>query len=149
MRSFYLALLSLFASCTNMQKETRTQNDYYPTYTKNLESKIKTIELSYISWACACANWTDSKDYHKYLDSGRVSDIAIFIEPSDSSLKLPDTLGYSGDIIKFTGQFYKEKGYPKDYIKNEEEVDSARVFRYAKYEIIESNYRNFIDPKKE
>ena len=149
MRFFCLILFSFFASCTNRQKEARTQNDYYPTYTKNLEGKIKTIDLRYISWGCACANWTDSKDYYKYLDSGRVSDIAIFIEPFDSSLRLPDTLGYSGDIIKFTGQFYKEKGYPKNYIKTEEEVDSARVFRYTKYEIMESNYRKFIDHKKE
>lgn len=26
-------------------------------YPKNLSDKIETIEVSYIAWACACANW--------------------------------------------------------------------------------------------
>lgn len=108
-----------------------------------LVEKEQTIELSYIAWACDCASWATLEDIRKYHDNSgdTLADLSIFIEPADTSLSLPDTLGYNGDIIKFTGQFYKEKGFPKEY-RSQEKPDKARVFRYTKYQVIESNYKH-------
>ena len=88
MKFFFLLLFGFLISCTNRDKTSNLNvYKYYPTYTKNLKDTVQTLEFQYISWGCACTNWTYSKDY-KYLDSGRISDIAIFIEPSDSIFKL-------------------------------------------------------------
>jgi len=57
---------------------------------------------------------------------------------------LPDTLGFTGDIVQFTGQYYLNKGFPKGYRRTEEPVDKAKVFRYTAYKIIKSNYRESI-----
>jgi hypothetical protein len=107
-----------------------------------LVEKEQTIELSYIAWACDCANWVTQEDIQKYHDTpgDTLANLSIFIEPADKSLSLPDTLGYNGDIIKFTGHFYKEKGLPKDY-RSQENPDKASVFRYTKYQVIKSNYK--------
>ena len=111
------------------------------------ENKIKTVNLTYISWACECANWIEENEYDKFEKQGKLAENSIFIEPIDSSLELPDTLGYSADIIKFTGQFYTQKGYPKNYPKSEEKPEPARVFRYTNYKVIRSNYRDFVEKK--
>lgn len=92
-------------------------------------------------WACECANWTTQEVLAKYQDTGKLSDHCVFVEPANKSLILPDTLGYSGDIVQFTGQYYVEKGYPNDYVKGEQQVDKAKVFRYTSYKILKSNYR--------
>ena len=133
-------IVALLLSCS----DPTSSPNYYPTYTKNLEDKIQTLELQYIAWACECANWATLSDINKYQDTGILSDHSFFIEPADTSLNLPDTLGYSADIVRFTGQFYQEKGYPKNYEKSEQQVQKARVFRYTKYKVIRSNYREFI-----
>lgn len=92
-------------------------------------------------WACECANWATQDVIIRYQDTGKLSDHCVFVEPADTTLTLPDTLGYSGDIVQFTGQYYIEKGYPSDYIKGEQQVDKAQAFRYTSYKIIKSNYR--------
>lgn len=115
--------------------------------TNSLDEKTQTIELSYIAWGSDCANWATRDDIKKYNDSGdTLADLSIFIEPADNSLILPDTLGYNGDLIQFTGQFYKSKGFPKGYSSNEM-PDKSRVFRYTKYKVIESNYKHTKDNK--
>ena len=98
-------------------------------------------------WACACANWTTLDDINKYQNKGSLEDHCIFVEPVDKKLILPDTIGYSGDIVEYTGQFYIDKGFPKNYIQNEEPVEKAKVFRYSTYKIIKSNFRDFINAK--
>ena len=109
-----------------------------------LDEKKQTINLSYVTWACDCANWATPEDIEKYNDNNgdSLAHLSIFIEPADSSLTLPDTLGYSGDLIRFTGRFYKKKGFPKGY-ESIEHPDKARVFRYTAYKVIYSNYRQF------
>lgn len=108
-----------------------------------LEEKEQIIELSYIAWGCDCANWATLEDIKKYHDNigDTLAGLSVFIEPADESLILPDTLAYQGDIIKFTGQFYKGKGFPKEY-KSFENPEKSRVFRYTKYEVLESNYKH-------
>lgn len=90
-------------------------------------------------WACECANWATQDVLAKYQDTGKLSDHCVFVEPANKSLTLPDTLGYSGDIVQFTGQYYVDKGYPNDYVKGEQKVDKAKVFRYTSFKIIKSN----------
>jgi energy-coupling factor transporter transmembrane protein EcfT len=108
--------------------------------TNSLEKKEQVITLSYIAWACDCANWATRDDIQKYNDSSdALADHCIFIEPADKSLTLPDSLGYNGDVIKFTGHFYKEKGFPKSY-SSIENPKKASVFQYTQYQVIKSNY---------
>ncbi|CAL2101541.1 conserved membrane protein of unknown function [Tenacibaculum sp. 190130A14a] len=110
----------------------------------SLSEKVETIELTYIAWACDCANWATKEDLKKYSENigDSLAYQSIFIEPSDESIKLPDTLGYSNDIIKFTGQFYQNRGFPKDY-QSFENPDKARIFRYTDYEVVKSNYGEY------
>jgi len=109
-----------------------------------LEDKIQKVQFHYISWACACANWATSDNIEKYKDTGKLSDNCVFIEPANKLFSLSDTIGYSGDIVEFTGQYYEEKGFPNDYIKTEEPVDKAKIFRYTAFRVIKSNYHNYI-----
>ncbi len=109
-----------------------------------LEEKEQTIDLSYIAWACDCANWATQEDIRKYHDNlgDTLADLSIYVVPINDSLTLPDTLGYSGDIIKFTGHFYKEEGFPKGY-NSFEDPEKARVFRYRAFQVIKSNYHEY------
>lgn len=109
--------------------------------TNSIDEKIQPIELSYVAWGCDCANWATLSDIKKYNDSGdTLASLCIYIEPTDNSIALPDTLGYNGDLIRFTGQFYKSKGFPKGYSSDQIPVKS-RVFKYTTYEVINSNYK--------
>ena len=118
------------------------------TKSNKLDTKVQTIELHYITWACECANWATASDIEKYSDNvgDTLADLSMFIEPADSSIILPDTISYNGDIVRFTGQFYNDKGFPKNF-KSDHRPDKARVFRYTKYQIIKSNYREAINDK--
>lgn len=109
-----------------------------------LNEKTETIELTYIAWACDCANWATKDDLYKYSENigDSLAYQSIFIEPINQSIELPDTLGYSNDIIKFTGQFYKKRGFPKGY-QSFENPEKARVFRYTDYEVVKSNYSDY------
>jgi hypothetical protein len=117
------------------------------TQQNKLDGKVQTEEFHYIMWACECANWATQDVLTQYQDTGKLSEHCVFVEPASKSLILPDTLGYSGDIVQFTGQYYVERGYPNDYVKGEQQVDKAKVFRYTAYKIIKSNYREFVNDK--
>jgi len=136
-----------FISCQTKNPNSHETN-YYPTYTKDLEDSVQTIDLMYIVWGCQCAEWVTEMDYKNALDNGdTLVNKAVFVEPADSLIQFPDTLVNSGDLIRFTGQFYKDKGYPKKYPVTEMQVDKARVFRYSRYEVLRSNYGDIIsDP---
>jgi hypothetical protein len=118
-------LIFLLFSCSTQQKK--------------LNRKIETVEFHYINWACECANWA-TLDVIKKYENDSLASHCVFVEPADTSLILPDTLGYINDIVQFTGQYYIDKGYPNDYVKGEQQVDKAKVFRYTSYKIIKSNY---------
>jgi hypothetical protein len=111
------------------------------TQTNKLEEKKQTIKLEYIAWACECANWATPEDVKRINKGDPFSEKCVFIEPANSNLILPDTIGYSNDIVEFTGQFYIYKGYPNNYHKTEQDVEKAKVFRYTNYKIIVSNYK--------
>ena len=109
-----------------------------------LNEQEETIELQYIAWACECANWATLEDIKRYSrnDDDSLAQSCVFIEPANKSLELPDTLRYSADIIRFTGKFYEKKGFPKNYV-SDQNPDMARVFRYTEYDVVRSNYKNY------
>jgi hypothetical protein len=149
MRLLILFLVITFLSCADNKVEVKDQLkdstvdiDLKPASkllydsTNTLEDKIQTLELDYIVWGCACANWVTITDYKKYADSGQLASHCIFIEPADTSLKNADNIIPSEDYIKVTGQFYTRKGYPKGTYQREEQLDSARIFRYSKISVL-------------
>ncbi len=92
-------------------------------------------------WASECAKWATQNVIAKYQYTGKLSDHCIFVEPASKSLILLNTLGYSGEKVQFTGQYYVDKGYPNDYAQGEQQVDKANVCRYTSYKIIKNNHR--------
>lgn len=117
--------------------------------TNELDGTIQKLKLEYVDWSCACANWATAEDIRNaHEKDSSLADKCVFIEPTDSALILPDTIGYGGDQIVFRGQFYKDKGYPKGYKIYEEPVEKARVFRYTQYKIIRSYYKQVMDERK-
>ncbi len=117
---------------------------------KQLEDKKQTVKFKNIDWFCACARCAEPDTAAKYQRVGgdRLADHCVFIEADNPSIRLSDTLGYSGDMIEITGQFYVNKGYAKDYVKTEEPLAKARVFRYTAYKVIRSNHRTVMDELK-
>src|SRR4029077_13588017 len=101
--------------------------------------------LEHVSRTCACPHWGSPNGVDSYLDSGKLSEHCVFIEAADSTVELADTLGYKHDIIQFTGQFYKETGFPKNYPRTKQYAAKAKVFHYTKYLVIKSNYRSIIN----
>ena len=103
--------------------------------TNTLTGKIETLELVYIDWFCACANWITIEDKKKYEDSGLAMH-AIFIEPANPSLNLPESFNHLQNRIKATGQFYVREDYPQGTVQMEEPLEKAKVFRYTSIQII-------------
>lgn len=106
-----------------------------------LQETEQTVELSYIAWACDCADWVIPEHAKKYYDNinDTLAKLSMYIEPENDKLKLPDSFYVSGNKIKFTGKFYKEKKFPKHYF-SAELPGRAKVFRYTKYEIVKPFY---------
>jgi hypothetical protein len=142
----FLFLSFIIASCSAGPDKAKT--DLPGTTTTAAISKAKVIsdstniltgttdvlELEYIAWGCACANWITTTDRKKYQDSGLVQH-AIFIEPAESSLELPLYFDAFRHTLKLTGQFYVRPGYPKGTVETEEHLEKARIFRYTDIEV--------------
>jgi hypothetical protein len=106
-----------------------------------LSDHEETITLTYVNWACDCADFVETKHFKENPISEPKSDAYIFIEPSRPELKL-DTGFYSEQhfykYIRLTGRFYLDKGIPESYeMKTPEKPDHAKVFRYDKIEYID------------
>ncbi|MFK7933296.1 MAG: hypothetical protein AB8G22_07290 [Saprospiraceae bacterium] len=101
---------------------------------------VDTIEVTYIAWACACANWLPTK----YLKTPNYettdnSEDCIFIEAENEELRIPDEyrLGGYGNRIKLIGQFYRDEGISRYYEQpTSQKPKIAKVFRYSKIEVI-------------
>jgi hypothetical protein len=109
-----------------------------------LEENIQTIQLQNFGGSGECSNWVTTSDVAKFNNvSDRLAEHLIAIESSNPNQVLPDTLGYSDDIIKFTGRFYKNNyGYAKT-CRNRTFIEKGRIFQYTTYEVIKSSYRDF------
>lgn len=103
---------------------------------KNDFEKEQNIELTYIAWACDCANWATKNDIEKYINSeDKLAKKCVFIEPTNDNVKIPDSLIRNKTQIIFKGTFYKEKGFPKGF-ESKQNPEKAKVFRYYEYKII-------------
>jgi len=107
---------------------------------KNLSGMTETIEVSYVNWACDCANFIERKfyKYNSYYEAKEED--CIFIEPTNKDRKIPDIYyekGHFEYFLKLKGQFYKDKGVPNSYDrKTPEKPEPARVFRYDSFELV-------------
>ena len=108
-----------------------------------LTGKNDSLELCYIVWGCACANWVTPDDFDKFKDK-ELDKHCIFIEPVNDSLQLPIYFEPCRHRIKVKGQFYSEPDYPKGTVQTEEHLDKAKVFRYNTLEVIENSSLEYL-----
>ena len=104
---------------------------------RTLSAKEETITVCYVNWACDCADFIAQKNMKDKIQE----DSCFFIEPADSSLKVPENF-YDTDrfhkALVLTGRFYMHKGIPRSYEqKTEEKPGKARVFRYTVIKMVE------------
>lgn len=109
--------------------------------TNKLTDKVENLEIEYTIWSCACPQWTKSKDLKIYDTTVKFIDKHFYIEPADSTLKIPIYFQPYRHKVKVIGQFYEREDYPKGTIEMEDPMPKAKVFRYTKIEVI--NNSNF------
>jgi hypothetical protein len=109
---------------------------YKQYHINDLEAKKETITLSYISWACDCANWVTPEQMNKYSDNiESLSKLCVNIEAADKKHAIPYNLYSNNTVIKLTGKFYKYRKLPNTGT-DEFYVAKARTFRYDSYKVI-------------
>lgn len=118
---FSLILIFLLIGCSENKKE--------------LE-KEQNIELTYIAWACECANWATKNDIVKYQDfEDKLAEKCVYIEAANPEVEFPDSLIKFNTKVLVKGNFYKNKGFPNGF-ESEQNPEKAKVFRYYEYKII-------------
>lgn len=100
-----------------------------------LTGNVQTLELQYIIWGCACANWVETSVYEESEKNGTLAKKSIFLEPANKELELPDNFIPSENKVIVVGRFYKKPDYPKGTPESEEKLEKAPVFRYTKMTI--------------
>jgi hypothetical protein len=117
-------------------KYTRSSLDE-PTH---LSGKQETVEVTYIHWACACANYLDVKHFQDHPNEEVKDTDCFFIEPANPNVVVPESFeneDYWDCNLRLTGQFYLDKGIPESYVSpTSEKPERARVFRYEAYELV-------------
>ena len=98
--------------------------------TNPLTGKTETLELTYVAWGCACANWVTLADLEK--DGGVVAAHCLYLEPASKDLELPADFDANLYCVKVVGQFYAREGWPKETFESEEPIEKGRVFRYTR-----------------
>lgn len=107
--------------------------------TNTLTGKTETLQLDYIVWGCACANWVTPEDLKKYQED--LDKHTIFLEPASRELEVPLYFDPSRHTVKVTGQFYVKADYPKGTEETEEYLDKAKVFHYTKIEVFKKDIK--------
>ena len=116
-----LILIFFFISCSEKNKE--------------LE-KEQNIELTYIAWACKCANWATKNDIDEYQDfEDKLAEKCVYIEAVNTEVEFPDSLIKFNTKVLFKGNFYKNKGFPKGFEsdQNPEKVNLIRNTFYPEF----------------
>ncbi|WP_199118494.1 hypothetical protein [Pedobacter sp. ASV28] len=105
-----------------------------------LSGKTETIEVSYLNWACDCADFMETKFYTQNANYEAKEEDCIFIEPSKKGNEIPDQYYRQGQFeyyLKLRGQFYIDKGVPNSYNrKTAEQPKKSKVFRYDSFELV-------------
>ena len=106
-----------------------------------LSDNEETIEVTYVHWACDCADFVETKKFAHNAVTEPDDDDYIFIEPARAEIKLGDDF-YSDKRfykLRLTGRFYLDKGIPGSYeLKTPMKPDHAKVFRYDKIEYVDN-----------
>jgi hypothetical protein len=106
----------------------------------NLSGIEETIEVSYINWACDCADFIERKYFENDKNYEIRSEDCIYIEPVNLNLKIPEdyfTEGHFKYYLRLTGQFYLDKGVPTTYERKTPEMpEKSKVFRYNSFEFV-------------
>ncbi|QNR23827.1 hypothetical protein [Croceimicrobium hydrocarbonivorans] len=106
-------------------------------YSYQLEEEKDSLDLSYIFWACACANWLEVSKFPKTKGEEIQAEDCLFIEAVSAQNLLPDSLHNSQQTIRFYGSFYQHPGISRDYKKpTSQKPEAARVFRYDSFKIV-------------
>jgi hypothetical protein len=131
-----IVIIVLSKKTFNEEKGKITSLDY-PT---KLSKKRDTIEVTYIAWACACANWLPTHHLENpNYDTTENADDCIFLEADVGRLVIPDEFrnGCCGNKIRLIGNFYLDEGISRDYEKpTSQKPEKGKVFRYSEIEII-------------
>ena len=110
-----------------------------------LSGVTETIEVSYVNWACDCADFIETKFYNDDPQYEAKEEDCIFIEPSDINNKIPPVYyekEHFDNYLKLSGQFYIDDGIPNSYDrKTPKKPQKARVFRYNSFELVRKNNR--------
>lgn len=117
---------------------------------KTISGLTETIEVSYVNWACDCADFIERKYFESDTNYEIRAEDCIFIEPATKETKIPEDYFAEGHFkyyLRLTGQFYSDKGIPKTYErKTPERPEKARVFRYDSFELaIKQTKKSSID----
>lgn len=107
-------------------------------FPKNLSNKTETIEVTYVMWACACANWLPLPRTHP--ESEIKDSECIFIEAATENLIVPDSFytDYLSKKVRLTGSYYTDKGISRTYeMPTSQRPEKAKVFRYTEIEILD------------
>jgi len=140
---FNVALLIFFFSLLAVEAQIRPKKYYHP---PKLEKNEITID-AYDMHQCHVANWMRKEDFLKmprntdkdsYREIRYISNVDFFLEPEDSIKDKNIYDEWDGSftfIVRLTGRFYTEKGYPLNY-REKEHHQPARVFRYRKFEVV-------------
>lgn len=133
-----IILTLVISNCNLIQRQGDITKSDYP---KKLISKVDTIEVKYIAWACECANWLPNKYFD--LDNETLSEnpekYCIFLEAEKEDLRIPDEYCFSGfeNRIRLIGSYYKDEGISRDFMQStSHKPDKAKVFKYSEIEII-------------
>jgi hypothetical protein len=100
----------------------------------------QTIEVTYVNWACDCADFVETKNFKTSPISEPEEDDYLFVEPAREEVNLDSTyysrLHFSKNL-KLTGRFYIDKGIPTSYeMKTPLKPEHAKVFLYDKVEFV-------------
>lgn len=110
-------------------------------YPNKLSTKVEIIEVIYIDWACACANWlpTNYTENPNYEITENASD-CIFLEADNDTIKITEIYKKGKqNLFRLSGKYYQDRGISRDYKKTtSEKPKRAKVFRYTKAELIKN-----------
>ena len=103
------------------------------------DTKIETLTLIYNAISCTCAQWSETR-FSNEIEQKKY----YWLEQANEKLINADTL-FNGEhlpvIIKVTGQFVTENGFPKRELAKVGQDEAGRVFRYTKIEIIQNGQK--------
>jgi hypothetical protein len=106
-----------------------------------LSSDKQTIIATRVEWMCNCANFIDTTNYKSNPVTEPADNDYFFIEPTQPGQDWDRDHFIKNKYVRLTGQFYLDKGIPKEYEFRhiEDKPDHARVFKFDKIEYLTDN----------